>query len=237
MRSRILLLFILLVAAQARSVEPERPLQSNYVVRVGEQLQGPHVFTYRLVEFSQQRGRWILPDLGYYDSGNAQVRLWYTGVGAELMHNRRFEWTQIVYIAQQEGTTAQNQHMMWLWPVLDVNLTQRLTAELVLYPTIPLNRSAQWGFDLDRIKMEYALRPSLLAGVGYSASKCPTTAWINKPFLTATVNNRAGSWEVWVERMPNGAQLQLRYQLAPAVRQRPSAAPRQKKGAGIDGVP
>jgi hypothetical protein len=213
MRSYLYLVLMLLFGLPRLAAEPADKPMTIYVVRTGEQLQGPHVLTYRLFEFIQQRGRWILPDLGYYDVGRFDVQLWYAGAGAELRHFRHAVWTEEVYLVQQEGSTAHNQHALFLWSQIDAKLKPRLTVQAIAYPTVPLNRAQRWGFDIDRAKMEYAVRPHLLAGVGYSASVGADCTWQNRPFVTSTVINRAGSWEFWLERMPGGAQVQMRYQI------------------------
>jgi hypothetical protein len=198
-------------ASFAEQADSQRPL-SIYIVRTGEQLQAPHVPTYHMVEFAQMRGRWILPDVGYYDGGHSNDRQWFVGAGAELYHGERATFSQELYVTQEEGSAAHNQRAIWLWPVLDLRFTPRLTSETVAYPTLPLDRSAQWAFDVDRAKLEYAFRPSFRAGPGYNSCKSAGNPWVNRPFLTTTLTNRTGAWEFWLERMPGGAQIQLRYQ-------------------------
>lgn len=213
MQSRLLTLLFLLACVQASFAEQadsRRPL-SIYIVRTGEQLQAPHVPTYHMVEFVQMRGRWIVPDVGYDDGGHTDDRQWFAGAGAELYHGEHATFSQELYVTQEEGSAAHNQRTMWVWPVLDLRFTPRLTSQTVAYPTLPLNRSAQWGFAVDRSKLEYAFRPHFQAGAGYSSSKSPGTPWTNKPFLTTTLTNRTGAWEFWLERMPGGGQIQLRY--------------------------
>jgi hypothetical protein len=209
-----LLVFGGIGAGRAEEISPPRePVAIAYTVRTGEQLQGPHVATYRLVEYSQQRGRWIVPDFGDYDFGQGGQRLLFAGAGAEFRPARRTTLTQIVYFSQAVGPGSHGARYLWVWPVLDVNITPRLTAETVAYPSIPLNGAAQPGFDVDRAKMEYAVHRKLTAGAGYSGSICGGSAWKNKPFLTTTVTTRAGSFEFWLQRMPGGGQIQVRYQL------------------------
>jgi len=195
------------------SAPPREPVVTAITVRTGEQLQTPVVQTYRLIEFSQQRGRWILPDFGDYDFGQGGERLLFAGVGAEFRPSKRATLTQIVYVSQAVGPGSHGARSIWLWPVLDVNFTPRLTAEAVVYPTIPLNGAAQAGFDVDRVKMEYSVGRKLAAGAGYSGSICGGSAWKNKPFLTTTATTRAGSFEFWIQKIPGGGQIQVRYQL------------------------
>lgn len=199
----------LFAAAQEARPQPE----TTVVVRTGMRLQAPYASSYRLFEFSQQRGRWIYPDIGYYDIGHLSEQLWFAGVGGDFYHNKHVDWTQVVYVEQEAGAAAHNERALWVWPVLDVQITPRLSAETVVYPTIPLNRAQRWEFDVDRSKLEYLLRRRLTVGAGYSACVGAETGWLSKPFLTATVHNRSGSWEFWVQRIQDGAQLQVRYTL------------------------
>jgi len=134
------------------------------------------------------------------------------GVGAEIYHGEHSTWTQELYFTQGTGSAAHHLRGLWVWPVLDLRFTPRLTSQTVVVPTVPLNRAEPWGFDVDRSKVEYALRPHLTAGAGYSSSKSGENPWQNKPFVTATVSRWTGDWEFWVQRVPGGAQIQLRYQ-------------------------
>jgi hypothetical protein len=205
--------FLLLQSGYAEPVAPpHQPPLSIYIVRTGEQLQAPHVLTYHMVEYAQQRGRWIYPDVGYYDEGHGDVRQWFVGVGAEIYRGEHATWTQELYFTQGTGSAAHHLRGLWVWPVLDLRFTPRLTSQTVVVPTVPLNRAEPWGFDVDRSKVEYALRPHLTAGAGYSSSKSGGSPWQNKPFVTATVSRWTGDWEFWVQRVPGGAQIQLRYQ-------------------------
>ena len=38
-------------------------------------------------------------------------------------------------------------------------------------------------------------------------------AWQNKPFVTTTLSTKVGAFEFWLQKLPGGSQLQLRYQL------------------------
>jgi hypothetical protein len=213
MQSRLftlLFLFACVPACFAEQAAPQRPL-SIYIARTGQQLQAPHVPTYHMVEFAQMRGRWIFPDVGYYDGGHSNDRQWFAGAGAELYHGEHVTFSQELYVTQEEGSAARNQRAMWVWPVLDLRFTPRLTSQAVVYPTVPLDRSAQWAFDVDRAKLEYAFRPHFQAGAGYNSCKSAGNPWVSRPFLTTTLTNRTGAWEFWLERMPGGAQIQLRY--------------------------
>lgn len=215
---RFAIVFLFWTVASAFAAEPTLPqpsteMESAYVVRTGEQLQAPHVLTYRLVEYAQQRGRWIVPDVGYWDEGGTADQLWFAGGGVEAIHSRHITWTQILYFAQEAGSKARNQHDLLIWPVVDLRFHPRWIGQAVIYPTIPLNQSARWALDVDRVKVEYEVTRKLNVGAGYSATVGANTSWTNKPLLTATLHHRTGDWEMWLERMPGGAQVQLRYQI------------------------
>jgi hypothetical protein len=222
MRSGLVFCFLFLawmsVGALAETDSHDTPLVSTYIVRTGEQLQAPHVLTYKLVEYELQRGRWILPDLGAYDAGRAQSKLLFLAAGADLHRGKKTFLTQEIYFVQAAGPGSHGARSLWVWPVLDLNFTPRLKAEAVAYPTIPLNRAAQAGFDVDRAKLEYAVRRNFTLGGGYGSSKCEGSAWQNKPFLTTTIFSRAGSVEFWLQQMPGGGQVQARYTLVHAGR-------------------
>jgi hypothetical protein len=187
---------------------------STYIARTGEQFQAPHVLTYRLAEYEQQRGRWTFPDLGVYGTSQGKDKLVFLGASADFHPGKGALFTQELYFTQDTGPGSHGARSLWVWPVLDLSFTPRLTAEVVAYPTVPLNRAAQAAFNVDRAKLEYALRRNWTAGPGYSSSICEGSAWKNEPFLTTTVSSSAGSFEFWIQRMPGGGQLQLRYKLA-----------------------
>lgn len=215
MRCRFLYVMMVLAALPLFAAENDSPAlpETAFVARTGVRMQSHYEATYHLYEFSQQRGRWLWPDLGYYDSGKTNDQLWFAGAGGDIIRNNRVELLQIVYVEQEVGRDAHNQRAIWIWPVLDVQLTPRLSSETVVYPTIPIDRSQRWAFDVDRSKLEYQLRRNLKAGAGYSASVGAECDWFSKPFLTTTLTNRTGSWEFWIQRISGGAQLQVRYTL------------------------
>lgn len=208
-----LLIFVCLPVSFAERAAQPRQLSSVFIVRTGEPLQAPYALSYHMYEYALVQGRWIFPDVGYYDAGHANDGQWFIGAGPEIYHNRHFTWTQEVYAVQEAGSAAHNQRYLWIWPILDLRFTKRLTSQTVLFPTVPLNKSARWGFDIDRSKVEYAIRPHLQVGAGYNATKSATGPWVSRPFLTTTVTNKTGAWEFWLERVEDGAQVQLRYQL------------------------
>jgi hypothetical protein len=215
MRHLSLLIVSILFFAPHLPAQPDdrRPVINIYVLRTAEQLQSPHVVTYRVAEWEQMRGRWIFPDVGYYDSGYGKDQLWFAGAGADLVHSKYVDWEQELYILQEAGPESTNKRFLWPWPVLDFRLRRQLTAQFVAYPTIPLNRAQGWSFDVDRAKIQWAVTTHWQAGVGYAGGLAPASSCQHSPFLTVTRATRTGSFEVWLQRISGGAQLQLRYLL------------------------
>ncbi|MGA2848591.1 MAG: hypothetical protein ABSE46_06325 [Terracidiphilus sp.] len=211
----VFLIFCILLVARdlPAQTENQRRVVNIYVLRIGEQLQSPHVVTYKVAEWEQMRGRWILPDVGYYDTGYGKDQLWFAGGGADLLHTKNFDWEQELYVLQEAGPESTNKRFMWLWPVLDFRFRPRLTAEVAAYPTLPLNRAQGWSFDIDRAKMEWAATSHWKAGAGYAGGVSPSSACHHRPFLTVTRTTRAGSFEMWLQQYNGGAQVQLRYVL------------------------
>ena len=214
---RYLCLFFLAVTCCAAgqpvgSAEGTHPVTNIYILRTGEQLQSPHVFTYRVAEWEQMRGRWIFPDFGYYDTGYAKDQIWFAGAGADIAHTKHIDWEQELYFTQEAGPESTNKRSLWIWPVFDVRFRPRLTGEFVPYPTIPLDRAQKAGFSVDRAKIEYAATYHWKAGAGYAGCS-DAGAWKNNPFLTASRSTPIGKFEFWLERISGGAQVQVRYML------------------------
>ena len=210
----LLILSILFVVRDLPAqAENPRPVVNIYILRAGEQLQSPNIVTYRVAEWEQMRGRWILPDVGYYDTGYGKDQIWFAGGGADVLHTRHFDWEQEIYILQEAGPESTNKRFMWLWPVLDFRFRPRLTAQVAPYPTLPLNRAQGWSFDIDRAKIEWAATSHWKAGAGYAGGVSPSSACQHRPFLTVTRSTRAGSVEAWLQQYNGGAQVQLRYSL------------------------
>jgi hypothetical protein len=196
------------------SAEADRPQPINIIIlRTAEQLQSPHILTYRVAEWEQMRGRWIPFDIGYYDTGYGQDQMWFAGGGAVLAAHPRFRLEQEFFVLQEAGPQSQNKRTFWLWPVLSLQPTPRLSAQIAAYPTIPLDRAQHKSLDIDRAKLEWSLTTHWRAGAGYSGGFCSGPTWQSEPFLTATRSTRVGSFEVWLQRISGGAQVQLRYTL------------------------
>jgi hypothetical protein len=206
-------LLILLTAFKAMVAEPPSPVTNIYILRGAEQLNAPHRLSYRLVEWSQMRGKMIFPDIGYYDSGYGKDQIWFAGAGGDFIQNKRFSWEQEFYFAQEAGPGSSQGRSAWVWSVFDFTLPRHSYLQAVMYPSIPLNRAQRFGFDVDRIKAEHRLGSHWVAGVGYTGGICASRQWQNSPFATVTRKTRAGNFEVWLQRVPGGSQAQVRYLL------------------------
>ncbi|HEY1985071.1 MAG TPA: hypothetical protein VGG85_06665 [Terracidiphilus sp.] len=189
------------------------PVTNIYILRSAEQLQSPHVITYRVAEWTQLRGKWLFPDIGYYDTGYGKEQIWFTGAGAELVQRKRFNWEQEIYISQEAGPQSHNRRSLWLWPVLNFQFNPRFSAQVAAYPSIPLDRAQAWSYNIDRAKFQWAFRSHWMAGPGYTGGLCNDRSWQSNPFLTVTRTTPLGNVEVWLQRIPGGSQLQLRYVL------------------------
>lgn len=197
------------------SDEPAQPSHTPtadiFIARTAESLQSPHRFTYHMFEWAQQRGRWILPDIGYYDNGYGKDQQWFLGGGPEFF-SKHVNYTQEFYVFQEAGPEAHNQRGLWLWTVFNLSAGKRLMNETVFYPTLPLNKAQGWAFDLDRSKTEWLVDPHWKLGGGDSAS-C-SSACKHRPFFAVTrKTDFGGDYEFWLQRIPAGAQVQFRWQL------------------------
>jgi hypothetical protein len=200
-------------SALAAEPSPSHPVKNIYVVRFGEQLNEPHIVTYRMVEWAQKRGRWIFPDIGYKDTGYARDQLWFVAGGAQVVHKDQFGWTQELYFTQEAGAESHNKRSMWIWPVVDARFPHRLTSQIVPFSTIPLDRAQRWGFDVDRARLEWAASSRWITGAGYSGGICKQRTWQSRPFISLKRRTSMGDVDLWAQRIPDGAQLQVRWML------------------------
>jgi hypothetical protein len=209
----VLACFGFLCTVQA-GAQADRPQTVNiYVLRTAEQLQGPHVLTYRVAEWEQLRGRWIPFDVGYYDTGYGQDQMWFAAAGIVPAVGPRFRWEQEIYVLQEAGPQSQNRRTLWIWPVLYFQPRPRISAQIAAYPTIPLDRAQHKSYDIDRAKLEWDATTHWRAGVGYSGGLCGGATWHSEPFLTVTRSTRAGRFEFWLQSTSGGGQVQMRYAL------------------------
>jgi hypothetical protein len=189
----------------------ERPVHNIIIARGAVDLTSPRM-NYRFVEWAQVRGPWIIPDIAYRDTNGGKDQLWLAAVGRKMINQPRVRWTQQVYFAQEAGAESHNKRALWIWPVVGVNTPRRLALEAVPYSTIPLNAAQRWAFNIDRAKLE-RVGQRWNVGLGYQGGVCGGQDWTSKPFVLLTRKSRAGTLETWWQRIPDGAQVQLRYRL------------------------
>jgi len=188
---------------------------NNLVPRAADGCQSGHPScreTYRYLEFFQARGAWILPDLGAIDFHHSNYRELFVGAWRTLYNGTHVTWLEELYFAQATGSAAQSARYLWPWTLVAVRFTPRIAAEAVYFPYIPLNSSAHVQHVVERGKVEYAPTKTWKFGAGYGAYQFGGQPWQNRPFVTTTVRTGVGSFERWLQKMPGGGQIQLRYQ-------------------------
>lgn len=186
---------------------------SSLVARTGITTDAPHVGTYRYLQFFHTEGDWVLPDVGALDFFHSDYRELFIGAGRTLYNGNSVTWIEEVYFAQAVGSLAGRARYLWPWTLVDVRFTPRLASEVVYFPYVPLNHSAHGQHVLERAKLEFAPSKAWKFGAGYGAYQYSGQAWQNKPFVTTTATTSVGSFELWLQKMPNGGQVQVRYQL------------------------
>ena len=202
-----------LAAAQDAPAQSQvTPVTTTLLVRTGLRSN----VTLRYVEILQTRGRWVVPDVGYIDFGEAgQYREVWLGGGPVLIERPSVNLTVAGYYAQDDGSAANGAKYFQVWSLLGYQLAPNVVAQAVYLGFAPLNDSARVQHLFERIKLEYDFGRLKLGG-GYAAYRFATDAWQHRPFVTGTVRlGRAGSLELWGQRLSGDlAQLQVRYALS-----------------------
>jgi hypothetical protein len=198
--------------------KPERePTTTLFFARTGEStgesLLGPYTAAIHYLEFLQIRNRWILPDIGYINFGHGNYHEYYVGGGRSLIENRYTSFDQELLYLGTAGSAAGGAKYLQPWSMLRVRFTPKFTNETVYFLYLPVNHSARFHQVLERAKFEYALQRHWKIGAGYAGVKLPGAFLINKPLLTTTISTKAGAFEFWLQKVPGGAEVQLRYAL------------------------
>jgi hypothetical protein len=188
------------------------PTLTLFFARTGQSLTAPYPATIHYAEFLQIRNRWIYPDIGYVDFAHNNYREFFIGGGRTLIENKFAEWEQEVEFVQATGPAAGSARYLQPWSMLRLRFTPRVTSEIVYFSYLPLNKTATFHQVVERAKVEYRVQKHWKIGAGYAGAD-PGGPWINKPFLTTTVSSAAGDFEFWLQRIPSGAQIELRYGL------------------------
>jgi hypothetical protein len=189
------------------------PTKTFFLARTGESLNGPYIGTIHYLEFFQIRNKWIYPDIGYVDFAHGNYREFFIGGGRTLLDDKIATWDQELLYVQATGPAARSAAYLQPWSMLRVRFTPKFTNETVYFAYFPLNDSAHIHHVFERVKFEYALKKRWKAGVGYAGVKFPGVPWVNKPLITTTISTRAGAFEFWLQRIPGGEQVEVRYVL------------------------
>ena len=189
------------------------PTLSFFLARTGQRLDSSFANTYHYLEFFQVRHRWIVPDIGYVDFGHNNYREFFIGGGRTLIENKLVSWDLELFYVQATGPAARSAAYLQPFTILRLAFTPRFSGEAEYFNYLPMNDSAKYHQVLERSKIEYAVNKRWKFGAGYAGRDAPGSPWQNKPFITTTISTKAGAFEFWLQRIPVGAQVELRYRL------------------------
>jgi hypothetical protein len=206
------------VTSFAQGPAPEKetaaaPTETLFFARTGESLTSPPIGVIHYLEFLQIRNRWIYPDIGYVDFAHNDYREFFIGGGRTLIDNKLASWDQELLYLQATGSASRHASYLQPWSMLRLRFTPKWTSEIVYFMYLPLNDSARFHQVIERAKVEYAVKKRWKLGAGYAGTKPVGGQWENKPFLTTTVSTRAGAFEFWLQKIPAGEQIEIRYAL------------------------
>lgn len=194
------------------------PTETFFMARSGENLASPHIGIIHYLEFFQIRNKWIYPDIGYVDFAHNNYREFFIGGGRTLYDSKIATWDQELLYLQATGAAAHSANYLQPWSMLRVRFTPKWTNETVYFLYLPLNDAARFHQVIERAKVEYAVKRRWKIGAGYAGTKPVGGHWANKPFLTTTVSTKAGAFEFWLQKIPLGEQIEIRYALVHASR-------------------
>src|SRR5439155_1283157 len=84
------------------------------------------------------------------------------------------------------------------WTFATYHVTEKVGAEVVYFPYLPLTSRGRVQHLLERAKVEYNFKHMKVGG-GYSAYQSGDDPWIHKPFVTTTLKGGAfGNLELWL---------------------------------------
>jgi len=198
---------------RARKGNRGRAHRNTFFARTGESLASPPIGVIHYLEFLQIRNRWIYPDIGYVDFAHNNYREFFIGGGRTLIDNKLASWDQELLYLQATGSASRHAGYLQPWSMLRLRYTPKWTSEIVYFMYLRLNDSARFHQVIERAKIEYAVKKRWKIGAGYAGTKPVGGQWENKPFLTTTVSTRAGAFEFWLQKIPAGEQIEIRYAL------------------------
>lgn len=209
MKTLIVIVAAVLVVSSGSALAQGKT-ETYIIARTG--VTGEGAATYRYFEVFQQKGKWIYPDVGYLDFADARdYREAYIGAGGVLFSTKHITVLEEGYIDVATGSAGKGATYFQPWTLVAIALTAKLGAEVVYFPYLPLNNVARIQHVLERAKLEYDLGHVKL-GAGYGGYRFGDESWSNRPFVTGTVKlGLLGSLELWLQKMPRGSQVQVRY--------------------------
>ena len=120
---------------------------------------------------------------------------------------------------QATGPAAKSARYLQPYSILFLRFRPKFTGEAVYFSYLPLNDSAGFHQVVERAKIEYAPNRRWKFGAGYAGANIPGRPWVNRPLITTTISTKsAGAVEFWLQEIPSGAEVQLRYALLHASR-------------------
>ena len=192
---------------------PASPTLTFFLARTAQRLDSSFAGTFHYLEFFQVRHRWIYPDVGYVDFGHNNYREFFVGGGRTLIENKWASWDLELLYDQALGPAAHSAAYLQPFTILRLFFTPKLSGDAEYFAYLPLNDSAKFHQVLERAKLDYAVKRRWKIGAGYSGVNPPGAPWQNKPFVSTTISTKAGEFEFWLEKIPAGGQVELRYRL------------------------
>jgi hypothetical protein len=200
------------------AVNPASPTLTFFLARTGQQLNSSFANSFHYLEFFQVRHRWIYPDIGYVDFGHSSYREFFIGGGRTIIENKRASLDLELLYVRSFGSVSGNADYMQPFTVLRLYFTPKVTSEAEYFAYLPMNGTGHFHNVLERMKLEYAVKKPWKIGAGYAGRDILTNQWQSRPFITTTISTKAGAFEFWLQRIPSGAQVELRYRLVHASR-------------------
>jgi hypothetical protein len=189
------------------------PTMTFFLARTGQQLDSAFGNTFHYLEFFQVRDRWIYPDIGYVDFGHNNYREFFIGGGRTVFENKWVSLDLELLYVQGTGPAAGSASYLQPFTIVRLFFTPKVSGEAEYFNYLPLNDSAKFHQVLERSKLEYAVKKRWKIGAGYSGLNFPGAPWQNRPLITTTISTKAGAFEFWLQKIPGGGQVELRYRL------------------------
>lgn len=207
-RSRTMTLALALMVPAALPAHAQTAAQTTVLVRTATG-RG----TYHYAEVYHERGKLVLPDIGYIDFDEpSSYRELFIGGGGVVFSRARTTVVAEAFLDKAFGSRSGGALYLLPWVMVLYRAAPRLAGEVVYFPYIPLSDAGRGQHVLERAKLEYDF-PRLKIGAGYGAYKFGADAVHHKPFATATFKaGRTGAFELWMQRLPgNRLTVQIRY--------------------------